>query len=217
MKSVLSQDTSGWPPVPQGFSHISRLWDSTHNLCAARILPGEYYVTPNDEIITTVLGSCVSACIRDPLTGVGGMNHFMLPGAGQNGSGSWSGDDSLTTRYGIAAMESVVNDILSQGARKCDLEVKLFGGGKVLAMEVNNVGERNVEFVRDFVRVEGLSVVAEDLGGTHPRKVNYFPRTGKVMVRRLRSLQNQTVANQDRAYEATMEKRKSPGEIELFD
>ena len=126
--SVVPQNRDQWPEVLPGFGHISRIWDSTQNLCASKILPGEYYVTCHDEIITTVLGSCVSACIRDPSTGVGGMNHFMLPGDTTKRLDQWAGRDSLATRYGIAAMETLVNDILKLNARKSRLELKLFGG-----------------------------------------------------------------------------------------
>ncbi len=167
--------------------------------------------------MTTLLGSCVSACIRDPDTGVGGMNHFMLPGDTTKMLDQWGGQDSLATRYGIAAMETLVNDILKQGARKSRLELKLFGGGKVLDMEINNVGERNIQFVRQFLRTEGFLVLAEDLGGTYPRKVHFFPKTGKVMVRRLRALQKQAIASLEKNYESTLAKKEIPGEIELFD
>lgn len=199
-----------------GFGHITRIWDSKENCYASKILPGEYYVTCQDEIITTVLGSCVSACVRDPAAGVGGMNHFMLPGDRTKRLDQWAGQDSLATRYGIAAMEMLVNDLLKQGARKDRLELKLFGGGKVLAMDINDVGNRNIQFVREFIKTEGLVAVAEDLGGTHPRKVNFFPKTGKVMVRRLRALQNRAIADREKKYAVTLSRKEVPGDIELF-
>jgi len=215
--SAVTPDKNSWPSVLPGFEHILRTWDARQNSCASRILPGEYYVTATDEIITTVLGSCVSACIRDPLSGVGGMNHFMLPGDTTQRMDRWGGDDCLATRYGIAAMETLINDLLKLGSRKDRLELKLFGGGNVMAMDVNGVGDRNVKFVRQFVRTEGITVVSEDLGEVFPRKVNYFPKTGKVMVRRLRSLQNQAVIDQEKNYERTVGKKQVSGEIELFD
>ena len=168
-------------------------------------------------MITTVLGSCVSACIRDPSSGFGGMNHFMLPGNRQGTNSTWSGQDCLVTRYGIAAMETLVNDILKQGARKEQLEIKLFGGGDVLKMEVNNVGERNIEFVKQFVLAESMHVIAEDLGGPYSRKINYFPSNGKVMVRRLRSLQSKTIIDREKNYECDLIEKATPGDIELFD
>lgn len=215
--SVISHDKSSWPAVLPGFEHILRTWDARQSTCASRILPGEYYVTKTDEMITTVLGSCVSACIRDPLSGIGGMNHFMLPGSTTQRMDQWGGDACLATRYGIAAMETLINDLLKLGSRKDRLELKLFGGGNVMAMDVNGVGDRNVEFVKQFVKTEGIAVLAEDLGEVYPRKVNYFPKTGKVMVRRLRALQKQAIVDQEKNYERSFAKKKVPGEIELFD
>ncbi len=205
------------PPVLPGFSHIARSWDNQNDISAAKILPGEYYVTSGNELITTVLGSCVSACIRDPDTGVGGMNHFMLPGGNGRTMEKWGGANCLVTRYGVAAMESLINDILKMGARKSRLEVKLFGGGEVLQMQTNNVGKQNVLFVEEFVAAEGLNVLASDLGGPHPRKINFFPRTGKVMVRRLRTLHKISIADQEKAYAKNLSKPQAAGEIDLFD
>ena len=199
-----------------GFEHIAQSWDNAQNIATAKILPGEYYVTVNDEMITTVLGSCVSACIRDPDTGVGGMNHFMLPGDTGRNMGQWGGKDCLETRFGVAAMENLINDILKQGSRKSRLEVKLFGGGEVLKMETSNVGLKNVDFVRDFVRAEGLAVSAEDLGGPHPRKVNFFPKTGKVMMRKLRAVHKSTIADQEQQYAKKIIKPQNTGSIDLF-
>lgn len=213
---ALARDKSSWPRVLRGFEHIGRLWDPQHQQVAAKILPGEYYVTSNEEIITTVLGSCISACIRDPDTGIGGMNHFMLPGDCGRKLDRWGGSECFETRFGIAAMEALINDIMKLGARKHRLEVKLFGGGRVLAMDKNNVGDRNIEFARKFLAAEGYRVASEDVGGPHPRKVNYFPRTGKVMVKRLRALENRIVARQESNYENSASAGK-PGEIELFD
>ncbi|MBT4522256.1 MAG: chemoreceptor glutamine deamidase CheD [Halieaceae bacterium] len=215
--TLSASDKSNWPAMLPGFDHIRRMWDNSSGLVAARISPGEFYVSRQEEMITTVLGSCVSACIRDTKTGVGGMNHFMLPGGTAEKSGAWGGEEILTTRYGLAAMESLVNEILKNGGRRERLELKLFGGGKVLAMEAGNVGERNIEFARNFAHTEGFRVVSEDLGSSYPRKVNYFPRTGKVMMRRLRSLQCQAVIDQEKKYEASLApKKQAAGSIDLF-
>jgi len=205
-----------WPEVLPGFSHILRFWDRAHEICSAKILPGEYYVTSSEESITTVLGSCVSACVRDPRTGVGGMNHFMLPGESRDQSSQAKSNSVLATRYGIAAMESMINDILKLGARKDQLELKLFGGGKVLAMEINRIGDRNIEFVREFVKTEGLDAVSEDLGGTYPRKVIYFPRTGKVLMKKLRGLQSKVIADREKSYEKSVVAKPVATAIELF-
>ena len=214
--SVATQNPESWPQMLPGFDHVSRSWDAVNAMCAAKILPGEYYVTRSPEVITTVLGSCVSACIRDTDTGVGGMNHFMLPGDTTASNSKWAGMDCLETRFGVAAMELLINDILKLGSRKKRLEVKLFGGGDILQMDLHNIGQRNVEFVREFVKLEQLSVASEDLGGPYPRKIVFFPKSGKVMVKRLRSLQNRAVAAQEKQYESALCKEDKAGDIDLF-
>ena len=134
------------------------------------------------------------------------MNHFMLSGNARNNSGQWGDSDCPATRYGIAAMEMLISGILKQGSQKDRLQVKLYGGGKILTLKADNAGERSVQFVKQFLEAEGIPVVAEDLGGTHPRRVNYFPKTGKVMVRRLRSSQNQAISDQEKKYKSTLGK-----------
>lgn len=188
-----------FPALPQ-FAHISRYWDSEHSCYAARILPGEYYVTTNEEMISTVLGSCVSACVRDARLGIGGMNHFMLPEDASNGERAWGAAVSAATRYGDVAMRKLIEDILALGGRREDLEVKLVGGGQVLAEMNTDIGLRNVEFVREFVRQQGLQVRGEDLGGAHARRVLYFPRAGRLRVRELTAAPDSTVISRERLY-----------------
>lgn len=180
----------------------------------AKILPGECYVSKTGEMIVTVLGSCISACIRDTRIGVGGMNHFMLPV--QSGDNSASAITSELA-YGNWAMEYLVNEILKQGGRKTNLEVKLFGGGQVLSNLSNiDIGGRNIDFVLDFLDKEGLSVAAQDLGCTCPRKVLYFPDTGAVKLKRLKSRANDTIERREREYYETMTKKPDQGDVELF-
>lgn len=188
-----------FPALPQ-FAHISRYWDSEHSCYAARILPGEYYVTTHEEMISTVLGSCVSACVRDARLGIGGMNHFMLPEDASNGERAWGAAVSAATRYGDVAMRKLIEDILALGGRREDLEVKLVGGGQVLAEMNTDIGLRNVEFVREFVRQQGLQVRGEDLGGAHARRVLYFPRAGRLRVRELTAAPDSTVISRERLY-----------------
>ena len=179
---------------------------------AAKILPGELYVSAHGEMIVTVLGSCVAACIRDRVRGIGGMNHFMLPQANST-SNHWA--DALETRYGNWAMEFLINEILKLGGRKENLEVKLFGGGQILE-NMTDVGARNVEFVREYLKREGLRVEAEDLLGVRPRKVLYFSDTGSVKVRRLNQVSNTTVVDRERAYAKQVTTSDTDGSIELF-
>jgi chemotaxis protein CheD len=187
-------------------------YDRTFDCEAAKILPGEYYFTNKDMLIVTVLGSCVSACIRDRVTGLGGMNHFMLPDGGGDGS-----PVSASARYGTYAMEILINDLLKAGARRENLEAKVFGGGAVLkGFTAINVGERNAAFVLNFLKVEKIRVVAEDLNDIHPRKVYFFPRTGKVLVKKLMQTHNDTLVKRETEYASRLKVAPVGGDIDLF-
>lgn len=200
----------------RGFSDINRYWDKTHECFAAKILPGEYYVTSNSEAIVTVLGSCVSACIRDKVFGIGGMNHFMLP---LNRSASHAEVAAMTNagRYGNFAMEKMINDILKNGGTRENLEVKIFGGGRVLQnMQSLDIGNGNINFVREYIETENIALVGEDVGDVFPRKVIYFPLTGKVKVKKLRQMHNNTVIERESTYMSSLEVKPAESEIELF-
>lgn len=189
--------------------------DRVHDIDTAKILPGEYFVTDEDMMIVTVLGSCVSACIRDPDQGIGGMNHFMLPDSEREKEGT--GPLSSAARYGSYAMELLINHLLKMGARRNRLEAKVFGGGNVLpGFTKINVGQRNADFVLEFLKAEHIRVTAQDLVDTCPRKVYYFPTTGKVLVKRLNAVDNNTIAKRETDYRVRLDQSKSGGDIELF-
>ena len=189
-------------------------YDRTFDCDAAKILPGEYFFTHKDMMIVTVLGSCVSACIRDRVSGIGGMNHFMLPDGGGSDDGS---PVSPSARYGTYAMEVLINDVLKAGARRDNLEAKVFGGGNVLrGFSAINVGERNAEFVRRYLKAEGIRIVAEDLIDIWPRKVYFFPRTGKVLVKKLKQLHNDTLAVREKDYASKLVAKPVGGAVDLF-
>ena len=216
MSAEPSQAVGKAPRALRGFSHINRYWDKMHKTFSDKILPGEYYVSTNDELIVTVLGSCVSACIRDPIFGIGGMNHFMLPAQKDTSSKQWGSKAvSAATRYGNFAMEHMINDILKNGGERKNLELKLFGGGKILA-QMTDVGSRNIDFVLDYISVENLKVVAKDLGDIYPRKVVYHPISGKVKVKKLRSLHNDTIAARESEYMNQLDVEPVESEIDLF-
>lgn len=206
------------PSVPKsclpGFEHINRYWDRSLNAIAAKILPGEFYVTTTNETIVTVLGSCVSACVRDPVFGIGGMNHFMLPIQGDGGSWEKKGL-GLATRYGNYAMEHLVNEILKNGGMRKNLEVKVFGGGKILA-QMTDIGDKNIRFVLEYIQTEKLNLLSQDLGDIYPRKVQYHPKSGKVRIKKLRSLHNDTISAREREYMRSISNSKQEGEIDLF-
>ena len=189
-------------------------YDRTFDCQAAKILPGEYYYTGKDMLIVTVLGSCVSACIRDRVSGLGGMNHFMLP---DGGSADANSPVSASMRYGTYAMEILINDLLKAGARRENMEAKVFGGGAVLkGFTAINVGERNAAFVINYLKAEKMRVVAEDLNDIYPRKVYFFPRTGKVLVKKLMQAHNDTLVQREQDYAKRLKVQPVGGDIELF-
>ena len=188
-------------------------FDKNFNSHAVKLLPGEYYVTDKDLLLVTVLGSCVAACIRDCYSGIGGMNHFMLP----DGGGDAGSPLNASARYGTYAMEILINQLLKLGARRCNLEAKVFGGGNVLdGLTVANVGPRNADFVLKFLQTEKIRVVAKDLVDIYPRKVYFFPKNSKVMVKKLRNTHNTTISQREKDYRQRLRKVDSGGDIELF-
>ena len=202
------------PSLP-GFENINRYWDKQHDIQAAKILPGEYYVTNNNELVTTVLGSCVSACIRDRVFGIGGMNHFMLPLSEGKGWGGASDFTSTATRFGNYAMEHMINDILKHGGHKKQLEAKIFGGGRMMDAQTD-IGRTNIDFVCSYLKTEGIPVLAQDVGDIYPRKVIYFPESGKVRVKKLKSMHNSTVLTRETQYRKEIVEQPVQTDIELF-
>ena len=156
---------------------------------AVKILPGEYFVYREDILIMTTLGSCIAACLWDREAHVGGMNHFMLPEG-----------DSDTGRYGSYAMELLINEMMKLGATRATMEAKVFGGGQVIdGMTTMNIGERNTNFVIEYLKTERIPIMAKDVQGPYPRKVCFLPASGKAMVKRLAAANKESLAAQDRA------------------
>jgi chemotaxis protein CheD len=186
---------------------VALYYDKAFEREAVKILPGQYYAAARDMLIVTVLGSCVSACLWDPLRRIGGMNHFMLPGASPGAADS--------ARMGVYAMELLINRMLKLGAERSRLVAKVFGGAAVLqGMDSLNVGTQNSDFVLGFLREEGIAVAAQDLYDVCPRKVYFFLQTGKVRVKRLGTLRGDTIQRRERDYLKSLEPRG--GEIEIF-
>jgi chemotaxis protein CheD len=185
--------------------------DRHFNMPAAKIGPGEFYATQRNMVIVTVLGSCVSACMRDPETQVGGMNHFMLPQHGTEPDGPLS----ESARYGAYAMEVLVNHILALGAKRDRIEAKLFGAGRIIA-GMSDIGERNAHFALDYLAREKIRVVAQDLGHDEASKVYFFPHTGRVMLKRLRTLRNNTILVRERDYAKQLDTLAQPHPADLF-
>ncbi len=177
---------------------------------ATIVLPGDHLVSQQEDLaIVTLLGSCVAACIRDTHTGIGGLNHFLLPDEGPKAGGA-----SGSMRYGTNAMEVLINDILKQGGTKSRLEAKVFGGANVIdTSQKETVGDRNGRFVIDYLRREGIPIVAQDLGGTRARRIFFFPSTGRVSVLRL---EPQAVRDQEMKLKTRVDTQPKSGTVELF-
>ena len=193
-----------------GFEEINRFWDTSREQVVAKILPGEFYLTCGNELVGTVLGSCVSACIRDRLLGLGGMNHFLLPDTNVDPQIS-----DRAMRYGSFAMEQLINKIIKFGGHRNRLEAKLTGGGRIIG-GMSDVGALNISFAKQYLNREGIEVVAVDLGGDCPRKVLYHPASGKLSVKKLRSLHNDTLEKREKNYREELKTLPEQGEVELF-
>jgi chemotaxis protein CheD len=200
--------------VLPGFAHLRRFWDPTHECMTVKVLPGEFYVSTQEELVSTVLGSCVSACIHDAKRGIGGMNHFMLPEP-RGERDDWSSTVGRAARYGSDAMEQMINAILSAGGERGDLRVKIFGGGRVLA-QMTDVGQRNIEFVQRYIAAEKLNLCASDLGDVYPRQVQFFPQSGRARVRLLRRHDDIALVADERTYLKRLANDPIKGEVELF-
>ena len=176
---------------------------------AVKVLPGEFFVHDEDLLIMTTLGSCIACCLWDRERRIGGMNHFMLPDGGGAADGG---------RYGSFAMELLINEMMKRGASRLAMEAKVFGGGAVISgMNSINVGERNTSFVMDYLKTERIPVVSKDVLDVYPRKVCFFPASGKAMVKRLASGNTEALAAQDRAAAASAVPAASAGgSIDLF-
>jgi chemotaxis protein CheD len=183
--------------------------DTQLNADVVKVLPAEYFCTERDLALMTVLGSCVAACLRDPVLRLGGMNHFMLPDGEVT--------DGVPARYGSHAMELLINELIKHGARRDRIEAKVFGGGNVLKSFTSQpVGTRNAEFVVEYLKNENINVVSKDLGGIHPRKVCFFPVSGRALVKRLPHAHEDAVAAEEIAYKDRLKQTPVAGSVELF-
>jgi len=180
---------------------------------AVKVLPGEFFVAGEDIVLSTVLGSCVSACIWDRNAGIGGMNHFMLPGGEVGREFDPVGPAG---RYGVFAMEQLINELIKRGGRKASFEAKLFGGGHVMRNFMTmNVGERNAGFVLEFLRTEGIRVVSQDLLDKFPRRVAFFPASGRALCKKLAQADASLVVAEQQ-YTAKLRTGNVGGDVELF-
>jgi len=203
LNAVLNNDHGAGEPL--------RYFDREFQVETVKILPGQYHAARGGAV-TTVLGSCVSTCLWDPVERIGGMNHFMLPGDTAHPDSPWA----ASARFGVYAMEVLINDMIHLGADRRRMVAKVFGGARLLAgFERLDVGAKNSEFVLEFLRVEGIRILAKDLLDVCPRKVHFFVDSGKVQVKRLALSPSETVQRREREYLSRLD-AKSGGEIEIF-
>jgi chemotaxis protein CheD len=177
-------------------------------------------VCSGDEMIVTVLGSCISACLRDKIFGIGGMNHFMLPedkNVIQNVKSLVNRYEIASTRYGSIAMEMLVNDILKRGGKRENLEAKIFGGGRITAQMSSDIGNINILFVTEYLKIENIPVVSQDVGDVLPRKVYFIPATGDVFVKKIDRINNNTIVEREAGYSKKIKENKVSSEITFFD
>jgi len=190
-----------------------RLFDRELQVDTVKILPGQCHAAQGPGSISTMLGSCVSTCLWDPVTRIGGMNHFMLPGE----SGATRSPWGASARFGIYAMELVINDMVHLGADRRRLVAKVFGGARVLhGFDTLDVGAKNSEFVLEFLREENIPLLGQDLLGVSPRKVHFFPETGKVQVRKQHLQPGGQVQRDERDYLMRLAGTPVVGEVEIF-
>lgn len=176
---------------------------------AVKVLPGEYFVSDAPIVVLTTLGSCVAACLYDRITGMGGLNHFMLPDGEENGSASG--------RFGVFAMELLINELLKRGVRRESLEAKIFGGGQVMkSLAGTQIGEKNVAFVETFLARERIPILARDVLDVYPRKVCLFPDSGKVLCKRLASANAGELQQEETRYRKQLMAAPQAGAVELF-
>ena len=193
---------------------VRRYYDATVGKYIVKVVAGEHYFSKgSDELIVTVLGSCIAACIRDPVARVGGMNHFMLP---ESQSSEPATDVYSAMRYGNVAMERLINDLLTNGAERERLEVKVFGGANVIR-STRAIGTQNAAFVRQYLDAEGFNTAAEDLEGDRPRRIEYNPDNGEVVRYWLNRTDDLAIAYAEEEYQRSLKPQYLTGSVELFE
>jgi chemotaxis protein CheD len=180
------------------------------------IHPGEYFSTKEDAIVSTLLGSCVAVGIFDEEAKAGGLNHFMLPGD----FGKSELIRSPNAKYGMYAMELLINDVMRLGARRSALKAKVFGGGAVLRFTgggSTKIPGSNIDFAFEYLAKEGIPVLASDTGGNEARKIFFFARTGKTLLKRISGSIVGLVEKEEERYLIDLLSRPPEGPITLFD
>ncbi len=179
------------------------------------IFAGDFYATKEQGVVlTTLLGSCISVCMKDRVTGIVGINHFMLPGTVRLEEIIFNED----ARYGINAMEKMINSMMKLGAKRASLQAKVFGGGRVLDTKLNNVAQSNMEFAMAYLEMETIPVLKSDVGGNFGRKLYFFPENYAVYLKKVHYQKTLSSAvERDRQFYQWMQKqRKTESDLTLF-
>lgn len=194
---------------------IKPYWDHRFQRHAIKLLPGDFYATNQDEIIVTVLGSCISVCLYDTVIKAGGMNHFMLPKSkvtSETETSSLVFQDNQMARYGNVAMELLINALIKLGGNRMNMIAKVFGGGQVTDSSID-VGKNNIEFAREYLKLEGIPVLKSDVGGLNPRKIYYIPSLNEVYVKLIQRINNNTILSREQDYQLQLETRVTDNNI----
>ena len=189
-----------------------RFYDQRISRETTFVLPGEHFISADENTpISTLLGSCVAACIRDTISLAGGLNHFLLPESLE------SSIETHSSRYGVYAMEILINDLLKQGAKKENLEAKIFGGANIISTSFSEtIGDQNGNFVKNYLNSEGIPILAQDLGGLNARRIYFYPETGRVSVLRIEPSNILELSKEELELRQRVRKQTLSGEIELF-
>lgn len=194
---------------------MRKSFNQKYNRHMYELFASDCYATIEKQIVlTTLLGSCIAVCMKDPKAGVAGMNHFMLPRKVNVRDVGFNND----TRYGVNAMEVMINEMMKKGALRKRMQAKVFGGGRVMDSALNNVAQSNVDFALAYLKTEGIPVLARDVGNQEGRKLFFFPDTFDVYVKRIHyNNLTKAVQTEKQLMEKINKQREKDSDLELFD
>ncbi|GAB4391318.1 MAG: chemoreceptor glutamine deamidase CheD [Gammaproteobacteria bacterium] len=195
-----------------------RYWDEVQKRHVVKIQPGEFYVAQGHEIISTTVGSCIAACLYEPIAGVAGMNHFLLPIKSMCDINASQGEIfSNAARYGNWAMEYLINEMLKRGSVRENIQAKIYGGCSSFQSERVSIGKKNIMFVLQYLQDEMITLAEKDVGGKYPRKVAYHTWDGTVKLIHLKhDFKQANIAEQEQQYLEEIKHTDTDGDIELF-
>lgn len=194
------------------FSNIEQSWDHNLERNVWTIHPGDYCIINNNDVLCTVLGTCIAVTILDVKNHITGMNHFLLP----DDNGKANSKDSYSARYGCWAMEHLINDMIKYGAERKHMEFKYFGASRLLKMKSVDVAGKNIAFIENFMKEEGIRVRSKDVGGSSPRKIFIFPDTGKVLVKKLSANKSKDLEKEEKTYFDSINENHEEGDVDIF-